>query len=203
MCDQINYYVKIIYFFFVIKVVCVDEDFRECNLDRVYLNESFDDGGGKNLNDFIKDYFYCVKGLFCYFCFVYKYSVQIWYLQYVDNYWVVIVLYVLNNYDDKIYMRVKDFVIRFEYISKMWFVYYNGWCDMFNFRVLCRGVILMLNICLLRLCDSKVICIYILGNEIFCFCFLGYMGLICFVNEECFKLFLKVNIEVNFVYLGK
>ena len=46
--DQTNYYVKTTYSSPVIKAVCVDEDFRECNSDRVYLNESFDDGGGKN-----------------------------------------------------------------------------------------------------------------------------------------------------------
>lgn len=201
--DQTNYYVKTTYSSPVIKAVCVDEDFRECNSDRVYLNESFDDGRGNNLNDPTKDYFYRVKGLFRHLRPVYKHSVQTWYLQYVDNYWVVTASYAPNNYDDKTYMRVKDFAIRPEYISKTWSVHYNGWRDMPNLRVLCRGVISMSNTCPSRPCDSKATCIYTSGNETLCLCPSGYTGPTCSVNEECSKPFPKANTEVNFDYSGK
>lgn len=169
----------------MIKVVCVDEVFRECNLDRVYLNQCFNDISGIIWNDFIIDYFYCFEGLFCDFCFVYKYSIiLLLYLQYVDGYWVVISLYRLINFEN-VMLRVKDFVLRFEYIMKIWWKWLFGWCDMCSFRVLCWGVILMVNICLLKLCGSKGICVYILSNEMFCFCCFGYMGVKCLVSKFC------------------
>ena len=155
------------------------------------------------MNDPTKDYFYRVKGLFRHLRPVYKHSVQTWYLQYVDNYWVVTASYAPNNYDDKTYMRVKDFAIRPEYISKTWSVHYNGWRDMPNLRVLCRGVISMSNTCPSRPCDSKATCIYTSGNETLCLCPSGYTGPTCSVNEECSKPFPKANTEVNFAYSGK
>ena len=48
----------------MIKAVCVDEDFRECNSDRVYLNESFTDGRGNTLNDPVRHYFFRKPGMF-------------------------------------------------------------------------------------------------------------------------------------------
>lgn len=105
------------------------------------------------------------------------------YLQYVDDYWVVISEYWFSGYNVGIYMRVKDLVLWLEYIIKMWLVYYNGvWSDMVDLRVFCWGVILMKNICVLWFCYSNVNCVYIFGNEIFCFCLLGYIGVICVIN---------------------
>ena len=163
--EKTNYYVSTTYSSPKIKAVCVDEDFRECNSDRVYLNERFTDGRGNTLNDPNKDYFYRVEGLFRHLRPVYKHSVQNWYLQYVDNYWVVTASYAPSNYEDSTYMRVKDFAIRPEYVSKTWSVYYNGWRDMPNLRVMCRGVTSMSNTCPSRPCHSKARCIYTSGNE--------------------------------------
>ena len=199
---QTNYYVTTSFSSPKIKAVCVDEGFRECNSDRVYLNESFEDGRGDTLNDPTTDYFYRVEGLFRNLRPVYKHGAQTWYLQYVDNYWVVTGSYKPSTYDDKTYMRVKDFAIRPEYISKTWTVHYNGWRDMPSLRVMCRGVTSMSNTCPTKPCDSKAKCVYNSGNETLCLCPSGYTGLTCSVNKECPKPFPKANTEVDFAHSG-
>ena len=79
--EQTNYYVSTIYSSPMIKAVCVDEDFRECNSDRVYLIKSFNDERGNNLNNPTTDYFYRTEGLFRNLRPVYKHSAQTLYLQ--------------------------------------------------------------------------------------------------------------------------
>ena len=44
--DQTNYFVSVSSSSPMIKAVCMDEDFRECNSDRLYLNANFTDGKG-------------------------------------------------------------------------------------------------------------------------------------------------------------
>ena len=60
----------------MIKAVCVDEDFRECNSGRVYLNVTFNDGKGNIWNNHTEDYFYRMPGLFRNLRPVYKHSAQ-------------------------------------------------------------------------------------------------------------------------------
>ena len=157
-----------------IKVVCVDNDFRECNSDRVYLSKNLKDKGGIILNDPAKDFFYRIDGMFRNLRPVYKHSANTWYLQYVDGFWVVTGSHRPRNSEDQAYLRVKDFALRPEYISKIWSIYYNrwAWIDMPDLRVLCRG--------------SKANCI-----------------LQCSVNKQCPIPQPKVSTELNFVYLGK
>ena len=157
-----------------IKAVCVDNDFRECNSDRVYLSKNLKDKGGIILNDPAKDYFFRLEGTFLNLRPVYFHSHQKWYLQYVDGYWVVTGSNRPRNSEDQAYLRVKDFALRPEYIRKTWSIYYNGWAwiDMPDIRVLCRG--------------SKENCI-----------------LQCSVNKQCPTPQPKVSTELNFVYLGK
>ena len=158
-----------------IKAICVDKDFRECNSDRVYLSKNLKDKGGITLNDPVKDYFYRIGGVFRNLRPVYKHSAQKWYLQYVDSYWVVTGLNRPRNSEDQAYLRVKDFALRPEYISKLWSIYYNGWAwiDMPDLKVLCR--------------DSKANCAYTQ----------------CSVNKQCPTPQHKVSTELNFVYLRK
>ncbi|KAL9963683.1 hypothetical protein ACROYT_G027212 [Oculina patagonica] len=87
--DQTDYNVPITASSPMIKAVCVDEDFRECNSDRVYLNERIDDKSKNILNDPTTDYFYLIEGLFRSLRPVYKHSAVSWYLQYVNTYWVI------------------------------------------------------------------------------------------------------------------
>ncbi|XP_078380280.1 uncharacterized protein LOC144663243 [Oculina patagonica] len=201
--EQTNYYVSTTYSSPMIKAVCVDEDFRECNSDRVYLNESFDDGKGNTLNNRTTDYFYRTEGLFRNLRPVYKHNTQTWYLQYVDSYWIVTGKYKPSNYDDNVYMRVKDFALRPEYISKTWSVHYQGWRDQPNLKVMCRGVTSMSNTCPSNPCDSKATCVYTSGNETLCLCPSGYTGLKCSVNKQCPKPNPKASTELNFAYPGK
>ena len=100
-------------------------------------------------------------------------------------------------------MRVKDFAIRPEYISKTWTVHYNGWRDKPSLRVMCRGVTSMSNTCPTKPCDSKAKCVYSSGNETLCLCPSGYMELTCSVNKEYPKPFPKANTEVYFAHSGK
>ena len=57
MRDKRNGYVTVSSSSPMIKAVCVDEDFRECNSDRLYLNDNFTDGRGNVVNDLTRDYF--------------------------------------------------------------------------------------------------------------------------------------------------
>ena len=158
-----------------IKAVCVDEDFRECNSDRMYLSKKLSDKEGIILNDPAKDYFFRLEGMFRYLRPVYFHSSQKWYLQYVDGYWVVTGSNRPRNSEDQAYLRVKDFALRPEYISTIWSIYYNGWAwiDMPDLRVLCRG--------------SKANCVHTK----------------CSVNKECPTPQPKFSTELNLVYLGK
>ena len=202
--EQTNYYVSITYSSPMIKAVCVDEDFRECNSDRVYLNESFYDGRGNTLNNATTDYFYRTEGLFRNLRPVYKHSAQTWYLQYVDDFWVVTGSYRPSSYEDSTHMRVKDFALRPEYITNTWSVHYNiGWRDEPNLRVMCRGVTSMSNTCPSNPCDTKATCVYTSGNETLCLCTSGYTGLRCSVNKQCPTPHPKTNTELNFAYPGK
>ena len=187
----------------MIKAICVDEDFRECNSDRVYLNKSFSDKKGNILNDPTKDYFYRTKGLFRNLRPVYKHSAQGWYLQYVDSYWVVTNSYRPIHSKDKAYMRVNDFALRPEYISKTWSIHYNEWRDDSSFRVMCRGVTSMSNKCPSNPCFSKATCVYTSANETLCLCTSGYTGLRCSVNKQCPLPHPKAELGLNFEYLGK
>lgn len=127
--DQTNYYVSVSSSSPMIKAVCVDEDFRECNSDRLYLNENFTDGKGGVLNDLTRDYFARQQGVFRNLRPVFKHSSRQLYLQYVDDCWVVTGAYRPKNYNDKTYMRIKDLALRPEYITQTWSVHYNGWRD--------------------------------------------------------------------------
>lgn len=160
----------------MIKAVCVQKDFRECNLGRVYLNMSFHDRMGSVQNNATQDYFWRKAGDFRNLRPVYRHSRYPWFLQYVGSYWVV-----TGRYDDA-YMRVKDAALRPEYITKTWSVYNNGWRDIPKLRVLCRGVTSMSNACPSQPCHSKATCVYTSGNETLCLCPSGYTGVRCSVN---------------------
>ena len=82
MRDKRNYYVSFSSSSPMIKAVCAGEDFRECNSDRLYLNENFTDGRGGVLNDPTQDYFTRKQGVFRNLRPVYQHSTQQWYLQY-------------------------------------------------------------------------------------------------------------------------
>ena len=126
----------------MIKAVCVDEDFTECNSDRLYLNVKFTDGEGNVVNDNIRDYFLRKQGVFRNLRPLYEHSRQKWYLEYnPDGFWVVTERYSPSRLLDQVFIKTKDFALRPEYISKTWSVHDNNeWQDMPNLRVLCRGV---------------------------------------------------------------
>lgn len=63
-----------------IKAVCVDEDFRECNSDRVYLNKTFNDGKGNVLTNSSQDYFRRRQGVYRNLRPVYEHSRSLMYL---------------------------------------------------------------------------------------------------------------------------
>ena len=54
--NKTHYYVTVNNWSPMIKAVCVDEDFREFNSDRLYLNVNFTDRWGNVLNDHTRDY---------------------------------------------------------------------------------------------------------------------------------------------------
>ena len=111
----------------MIKAVCVDEDFRECNSDRLYLNVMFTDGKGNVLNDHIRDYFLRKPGVFRNLRPLYEHSRQKWYLQYnPDGFWVVTERYAPSRLLDNVFIKTKDFALRPEYISKTWSVHDNN-----------------------------------------------------------------------------
>ena len=184
--DKTNYYVTVSSSSPMIKAVCVDEDFRECNSDRLYLNDNFTDGKGNVVNDLTRDYFFRKQGVFRNLRPLYQHSRQTWYLQYTaDGFWVVTERYSPRNSNDNVLMKTKDFALRPEYISKTWSVHYNGWRYKPKLRVLCRGVNSMSNTCLSKPCNSKATCIYTSGNETLCLCPSGYTGVTCSTNKQC------------------
>lgn len=169
----------------MIKAVCVDKDFRECNSGRVYLNESYNDGRGNVLNDPTQDHFSRRQGVFRNLRPVFEHSRHQWYLQFVDGYWVVTGSYTPSNPEDKVYMRVKDSALRPEYITKTWSVHYHGWRDKPRLRVLCRGVTSMSNTCPSKPCHGNATCVYTSGNETLCLCPSGYTGVTCSISKQC------------------
>lgn len=189
----------------MIKAVCVDEDFRECNSDRVYLNESFTDGRGNTLNDPAQHYFFRKPGMFRNLRPVYEHSKQSWYLQYVDGYWVVTAAYLPRNSKDQAYMRVKDPALRPEFISKTWSIkfIYSGWRDRAKLRVLCRGVTAMSNSCPSKPCHGNATCVYTSRNDTLCLCPPGYTGVKCSVNKQCPTPTPIGGKELSVVYHGK
>ena len=201
--EKRNYYVSASSSSPIIKAVCVDDDFRECNSDRLYLNVNFTDGRGNVVNDPTQDYFYRRQGDFRNLRPIYQHNTQRWYLQYVEGYWVVTGSYTPRNSNDNVFMRNKDFALRPEYISKTWAVHYNGWRDMPELRVLCRGVTSTSNTCASNPCDSKATCIYTSGNETLCLCPPGYTGVTCSINKQCPTPYPISGTEVNFAYPGK
>ena len=204
MRDKRNGYVTVSSSSPMIKAVCVDEDFRECNSDRLYLNDNFTDGKGNVVNDLTRDYFFRKQGVFRNLRPLYQHSRQTWYLQYTaDGFWVVTERYSPRNSNDKVLMKTKDFALRPEYISKTWSVHYNGWRYMPKLRVLCRGVNSMSNTCLSKPCNSKATCIYTSGNETLCLCPSGYTGVTCSTNKQCPTPYPLSGTEMNFAYPGK
>ena len=183
--DQTDYNVPVTAYSPMIKAVCVDEDFRECNSDRVYLNESIDEKYGNILNDPKTDYFHRVEGLFRNLRPVYKHSAVSWYLQYVDSYWVISESYRPSTSEENVIMRVNDLALRPEYITKTWTRWSFEWHNMPSLRVLCRGVTSMSNICSLNPCDSKATCFNSTSKETLCLCTSGFTGLTCSVNKQC------------------
>ena len=146
MRDKRNGYVTVSSSSPMIKAVCVDEDFRECNSDRLYLNDNFTDGRGNVVNDLTRDCFFRKQGVFRNLRPLYQHSRQTWYLQYTaDGFWVVTERYSPRNSNDNVLMKTKHFALRPEYISKTWSVHYNGWRYMPKLRVLCIGVNCMSN----------------------------------------------------------
>ena len=206
MRDKRNGYVTVSSSSPMIKAVCVDEDFRECNSDRLYLNDNFTDGKGNVVNDLTRDYFFRKQGVFRNLRPLYQHSRQTWYLQYTaDGFWVVTERYSPSNSNDKVLMKTKDFALRPEYISKTWSVRYvkTGWRYMPKLRVLCRGVNSMSNTCLSKPCNSKATCIYTSGNETLCLCPSGYTGVTCSTNKQCPTPYPLSGTEMNFAYPGK
>ena len=170
-----------------IKAVCVDEDFRECNSDRLYLNVTFTDGKGNVIHNRKQDYFSRKQGVFRNLRPVFIHSRTTMYLQYVEGYWMVTGAYFPNSSSDKTtYMKVKDFALRPEYITKTWLVHFNGvWRQMPDLSVLCRGVTSTSNICASRPCYSNAKCVYTPGNETLCLCAPGYTGVTCSAYKQC------------------
>ncbi len=187
----------------MIKAVCVDEDFRECNSDRVYLNERIDDKNENILNDPTTDYFYRIEGLFRSLRPVYKHSAVSWYLQYVDTYWVISESYRPSTSEENVVMRVKDLALRPEYITNTWTQWSFGWRDMPNLRVFCRGVTSMSNICPSNPCHNNATCVYTSGNETLCICTSGFTGTRCSVNKQCPTPRPAASTELGLKYLEK
>ncbi|KAL9963687.1 hypothetical protein ACROYT_G027216 [Oculina patagonica] len=186
----------------MIKAVCVDEDFRECNSDRVYLNERIDSIYGKY--DPTTDYFYREEGIlkFQHLRPVYRHSNDNWYLQYVDSHWMITHDYLPCRTTD--ILRVKDFALRPEYITKTWSQLTSvGWRDMPNLRVLCRGVTSMSNICPSHPCYNNATCVYTSGNETLCLCTSGFTGTNCSVNKQCPTPHPEASTELALKYLEK
>ena len=185
--DRKNYYVSSSSASTQIKAVCVDEDFRECNSDRLYLNVTFNDGKGNVIHNREQDYFSRKQGVFRNLRPVFIHSRTTMYLQYVEGYWMVTGAYFpSSSYDKTTYMKVEDFALRPEYITKTWLVHFNGvWRQMPELSVLCRGVTSMSNTCWSRPCYSNAKCVYTSGNETLCLCATGYTGVTCSTYKQC------------------
>ncbi|PFX24455.1 Transmembrane protein 151B [Stylophora pistillata] len=197
-----KYWVSTTFSSLEITTVCVDEDFRECNSDRLYLNKTFYDGKGNILIDRTKHYFYRMQGLFRNLRPVYKHTAQAMYLQYVDSHWVVTGSYSPSGSNDRAYFRVKDLALRPEYVTSTWSVHYvNGWHDEPSLRLLCRGVTAMSNTCRSKPCDSKATCAYTSGNETLCLCTSGHTGLRCSLKKQCPTPHPKLDTELSFDFL--
>ncbi|XP_044184964.1 uncharacterized protein LOC122965078 [Acropora millepora] len=185
--DGKNYYVTRSSTSTQIKAVCVDEDFRECHSDRLYLNVTFNDGKGNIIHNREQDYFRRKQGVFRNLRPVFTHSRTKMYLQYVEGYWMVTGAYFPSSSLDKTaYMKVKDFALRPEYITKTWLVHFNGvWRQMPQLSVLCRGVTSMSNTCASRPCHSNATCVYTSGNETLCLCAAGHTGVTCSEYKRC------------------
>ena len=201
--DKTHYYVAVNNSSPIIKAVCVDEDFRECNSDRLYLNDNFTDGKGNVVNDLTRDYFFRKQGVFQNLRPVYEHSRQKWYLEYIDGLWMITEYFPRQLTVFKVLMKTKDFALRPEYISNTWSVRFNGWGHMPNVRLLCRGVRSMSNTCPSKPCNSKASCIYTSGNETLCLCPFGYTGVTCSTNKQCPTPYPLAGTELKFAYFGK
>ena len=198
-----NYYVTVSSSSPVIKAVCVDEDFRECNSDRLYLNDNFTDGKGNVVNDLTRDYFFRKQDVFQNLRPVYQHSRQKWYLEYINGLWMIRKYFPRQPEVYNILLKTKDFALRPEYISKTWSVHFNRWHDIPNVRLLCRGVRSMSNTCPSKPCNSKASCMYTSGNETLCLCPSGYTGVTCSTNKQCPTPYPSAGTELNFAYFGK
>lgn len=169
-----------------IKAVCVDEDFRECHSDRLYLNVTFNDGKGNVVHDREQDYYRRIQGVFRNLRPVFVHSRTKIYLQYVEGYWIETGAYFPSSSSDTAYSKVKDFALRPEYITKTWLVHFNGvWRQVPQLSVLCRGVTSMSNTCASRPCHSNAKCVYTSGNETLCLCAPGHTGVTCSEYKQC------------------
>ena len=201
--DKTNYYVAVDSFSPMIKAVCVDEDFRQCNSDRLYLNVKLNDGRGNVVNDPIRDYFSRQEGVFRNLRPVYEHSSQKWYLQYIDGYWIVTGAYSPSSSNHDTFMKIKDFALRPEYIRGTWSVHYNGWRDMPKLRIRCRGVNSKSYTCSSKPCVSKSTCVYTSDNETLCLCPSGYWGVTCSSYKQCPTPYPLEGTELSLYYLGK
>ena len=205
--DKTHYYVSVSSSSPMIKAVCVDEDFRECDSDRLYLNDYLIDERINVVNYPTQDYFFRKQGVFRNLRPLYEHSRQSdrqkWYLQYTaDGFWVVTERYSPANSNDKVLLKTKDFALRPEYISKTWSFHHNGWLDMPYLRLFCRGENSMSNTCLSNPCNSKATCIYTSGNETLCLCPTGYRGVTCSTYKQCPIPYPLAGTELNFAYSG-
>ena len=198
-----SYYVTVSSSSPMIKAVCVEEDFRECNSDRLYLNDNFTDRKGNVVNDLTRDYFFRKQDVFQHLRPVYQHSRQQWYLEYINGLWMITEYFPRQSARFKILMKTKDFALRPEYISKTWSVHFNRWHDIPNVRLLCRGVRSMSNTCPSKPCNSKASCMYTSGNETLCLCPSGYTGVTCSTNKQCPTPYPSAGTELNFAYFGK
>ena len=201
--DEKYYYVAVDSLSPMIKAVCVDEDFRQCNSDRLYFNVKFNDGKENVLNHPSRDYFSRKQGVFRNLRPVYEHSSQKWYLQYIDGYWIVTGAYLPGSSNDRTIIKIKDFALRPEYISKTWSVHYSGWRDMPKLRILCRGVNSKSHTCPLKPCVSNSTCVYTSDNETLCLCPSGYWGVTCSSYKQCPTPHPLERTELSLHYLGK
>lgn len=187
----------------MIKAVCVDEDFRQCNSDRLYFNVKFNDGKENVLNHPSRDYFSRKQGVFRNLRPVYEHSSQKWYLQYIDGYWIVTGAYSPGSSNDRTIIKIKDFALRPEYISKTWSVHYSGWRDMPKLRILCRGVNSKSHTCPSKPCVGNSTCVYTSDNETLCLCPSGYWGVTCSSYKQCPTPHLLEGTELSLHYLHR
>ena len=109
MRDKRNGYVTVSSSSPMIKAVCVDEDFRECNSDRLYMNVNITYRRGNVsgvFNDYTRDYFFRKQGVFRNLRPLYEHSRQKWYLQYnPDGFWVVTERYAPSRLLDQVFIK--------------------------------------------------------------------------------------------------